>query len=958
MRICVSILLFILLLPHLCAAQNGQHSYYLSVNRSNGAPSDEVYDMCEDDNGFMWLATGSGLYRYDGFSFVAWKSEMQTSASGSCVRKDKYGRIWYENFDGFLYYTDGKILKPLQQKRSKAYMPYGITDKFLFVLQPDGVDVYDIKTLAKVRTVHLSLLRLEHACCANGAYYLAADGYVYKIDADLQLSSSRIDNETVLVNQLFATDDSLFVLPRLGVAGTIKVLDKQLNNVRNIYVASDGYLRGLEQIGTRKWVYSSSGCMVVGASGQIEKSLFKGKSISKVLLDKNGNYWFATTNEGIYIVPDLANTVYTYNNAKMRQVAVTGSGILAGTYTGELLRLTPEDGSISEVSKDVNGAEIYYLYADDHSIIYSATGHTMLTGAGSKQSKVATIAIKAVVPVDNKYYAVAASGMCLLLPMPNVTSDGASVWDQATVYIRLSEVYGALKLLDGVRARTIAYDSVSHTIYCATNSGIVAISVEGSRQVARNGMPVYAAEMVNYKGAVYVADTKGKLLRINRGGYIEDVHDFPFSGSVRLLKVSGDKLYYCSGKSLYEYGGDRVKLVEVLIDADEINDLAATDSSVWLATNSGLVSFATENRNPPVSPIHLYINSVMVNESEADSTQLNKLSFGENNITIGYSLVEFAAPIPSVISYRINEGNWVDLPSNMRTLHFRSLSPGKYAISFAVNGKETGRSVDFNISAPFWQQLWFYVFGVVVVLFVVLAIYSFRMKAGMKKEQQRQEKLLLEERLSRSMLSALRSQMNPHFFFNALNTVQAYIFTNEKSKAGDYLAKLSLLTRTILEMSEAETVMLNSETEALNLYLEMECTRFGDDFRYRIDVEKDLETAAIEIPSMIIQPFVENAVKHGLLHKEGEKRLNVSFATKDSKLIITIDDNGIGRARSEALNEIKNRRYKSYATRATAERVKLLNAGSPDRIAVTTIDKTGADGVALGTLVTIKIKLT
>lgn len=140
----------------------------------------------------MWLATGSGLYRYDGFSFVAWQSDAQTSLAGSCIRRDCLGRTWYENFDGYLYYTDGKKLRPLKQNRPMAYMPFGITGKYLFVLQAQGIDIYEIRTLALVKTIQAPLRSLEHATCANGAYYVAADGIIYRIDSTLSISSYKI----------------------------------------------------------------------------------------------------------------------------------------------------------------------------------------------------------------------------------------------------------------------------------------------------------------------------------------------------------------------------------------------------------------------------------------------------------------------------------------------------------------------------------------------------------------------------------------------------------------------------------------------------------------------------------------------------------------------------------------------------------------------------------------------
>lgn len=965
MRISTLAILLFFLFSVSTAAQTEQSPYCLSVNRSNGLPSEEVYDLMEDDRGYMWLATGGGLYRYDGFSFVRWQSELQTSAAGSCVRKDKMGRVWYENFDGYLYYTDGNILKALHQRPAITFMPFGVTDKHLYVVQKEGVDVYDIVTLKLIKSIGITFDKLGHSCSGKDAFYVSANGTIYKIDKELNVQKVVVKELPVgSLHQLFVVRDSLYVLPRQSDVNNIYVLDKNMQLVQKIPVYASGVHRGIEQTEGALWLYTSLGCKQIRAdNGNEQKVVFQGKSISTILLDKNGNYWFATTNEGVYVVPDLDNNVYKLNGAKVRQIVATTEGILIGTQTGDLLRLNEQDGSTIKLGTDVNSADIYYLYADVHNIIYSATGHTIvsqkaLSGTSKKLLSSNNLAVKAVVVVDDKYYAMATSGMSMLMPIPNVDENKKSNWDTVQRYAGLTTVSGSKILLNGMRARAVVYDSMRQTLYFGTNNGLIAVSPNETHTVTHNGRAIYAAQLVWHRGYVYVADAKGKLLRITSSGKTEELKNYAEWGSVRLLKACDKRLYYCGSRQLYDMTDpDKVIPVKIPIEADQINDIAASDTVLWLATNNGLVSFVERSNRRLMTQPGFYINTILVNDKEIEGRIAAQLAFDENNITIGYSIVEFAAAQPSVLSYNINGGEWKDLPGNTRTLQFRSLSPGRYEVAFRVNGKTVEERVLFEIASPFWQQVWFYIFLVTVLLLLGLVYYSYSIKRKMRKVEEQKEKLQMEERLSRSMLSALRSQMNPHFFFNALNTVQAYIFTNEKSKASDYLAKLSMLTRTILEMSEAETVLLSSEIEALNLYLELERTRFGNDFRYSVVVENISEPMVYEIPSMIIQPFVENAVKHGLLHKEGEKVLHIKFVKEGQELMVTIDDNGIGRARSEALNEIKKKKYKSYSTRATAERVKLLNASSPDRIYVSITDKMSTDGVAMGTMVLIKIKL-
>lgn len=217
--------------------------------------------------------------------------------------------------------------------------------------------------------------------------------------------------------------------------------------------------------------------------------------------------------------------------------------------------------------------------------------------------------------------------------------------------------------------------------------------------------------------------------------------------------------------------------------------------------------------------------------------------------------------------------------------------------------------------------------------------------------------IIAEKKASQSELKAFKSQMNPHFFYNALNTVQSYILSNDKKLAISYLSKFSTLTRSILEMTEKEYISVAEEIKTLELYLDIEKARFNDDFEFQIKTENIDDTDQTKIPSMFLQPFVENAVKHGLLHKEGTKELEILFIIQNETLVITISDNGIGRAKSGELNAIKNKNHKSFATEAMQNRIDILNKTRTKPIKLQYIDKKNDFEQASGTTVSIEIPL-
>jgi tetratricopeptide (TPR) repeat protein len=250
----------------------------------------------------------------------------------------------------------------------------------------------------------------------------------------------------------------------------------------------------------------------------------------------------------------------------------------------------------------------------------------------------------------------------------------------------------------------------------------------------------------------------------------------------------------------------------------------------------------------------------------------------------------------------------------------------------------------------------------VSILFTVFVLFNrYKIKKqneSLKSKLEEAEKTILaEKKASLSELKAFKSQMNPHFFYNALNTIQSYILSNDKKLAISYLSKFSLLTRSILEMTEKESISVSEEIKTLALYLDIEKARFNEDFIYNITTANSEHLDMIQIPTLFLQPYVENAVKHGLLHKEGTKKLDIQFEIQSELLRITIDDNGIGRQKSAALNTIKNKHHTSFATNAMEHRIEILNKTKTNKITVQFVDKVNTAHQSIGPTVLIKIPL-
>jgi LytS/YehU family sensor histidine kinase len=193
--------------------------------------------------------------------------------------------------------------------------------------------------------------------------------------------------------------------------------------------------------------------------------------------------------------------------------------------------------------------------------------------------------------------------------------------------------------------------------------------------------------------------------------------------------------------------------------------------------------------------------------------------------------------------------------------------------------------------------------------------------------------------------------------YNALNSIQALILNRDIENSNMYLSKFSNLMRKVLDASGKETINLHEEIEILQLYLDLEKLRFGDDLNFSIHINPEMDTYAIHLPAMLLQPYVENALKHGLLHKKGQKQLRISFAKKNQHLLCEITDNGVGRAKSDEIQRRRSKAHHSFATSANEKRLELLNTYGNMRYQVEIIDLyEGTE--ARGTTVRIEIPLT
>lgn len=287
-------------------------------------------------------------------------------------------------------------------------------------------------------------------------------------------------------------------------------------------------------------------------------------------------------------------------------------------------------------------------------------------------------------------------------------------------------------------------------------------------------------------------------------------------------------------------------------------------------------------------------------------------------------------------------------------ISYNNLPPGNYAfkakaIDFEGNVSTNEAVFAFTILAPWWQKAWFIITAIALSALALFLITRSRIK-------KLKNRLALQQQVAELKEQALRSQMNPHFIFNSLNAIQELVISGNQAGAYQYLARFSKLLRMVLDVSEKNFIPLSREIEVCRLYLELESLRFSHSFAYSIDAE-EIDACAVVFPTMLSQPFIENAIWHGLIPKKGVKRLQIRFEERDELVVCTVHDNGIGRERAMAIKAGKigasHRKPKGIAL--AQQRIQPLKAAGLKEASITITDDKDEQGESRGTTVQILV---
>lgn len=375
--------------------------------------------------------------------------------------------------------------------------------------------------------------------------------------------------------------------------------------------------------------------------------------------------------------------------------------------------------------------------------------------------------------------------------------------------------------------------------------------------------------------------------------------------------------------------------------AHDVNDLFVDERYAYFATNNGLVYFTYQNSIPRNAAPKVLISSISNDKRMLDMRQKSHiLAPSSDNITFTYSAIDFQN---RKISYRYrlkSDATWIE--TRNRRLEFSALSPGRYIFEVAAKSQNSGWSsaarVNFTLKKHFWQSTWFLVSFSALIAFVC---YKFAVIVTRRQKDKEQDKLRLKNKILTLEQRALQAMMNPHFVFNVMNSIQHYINTSNTSAADKILTGFARLIRKNLDMCTKSYITLAEELEYIELYLSLEKKRFGDKLQYRIQIDPAIDKEETFIPSMILQPYLENAIWHGVMPRALGGSIELRIEEQgEHHILIKITDDGVGIDNSL---RAKTEHAPSKGLNLTRERINLLNQIAANPIQLE-IKQTGISG--------------
>lgn len=979
--------IFFLLVLALPFPAKAQRLAWTNYTTDHGLPGNEVYDMLQDRSGYLWFATERGICRFNGYEFV---QPIDTSAfRGSeafTPAEDAQGRIWFTRLDGSVWLIEndtvrswrhnavmaayGKKYGPVEKMaiRADGTVCMGVFNLGLLVIRTDGVrsvlpqtnGYHFVFTETGGKLIYTSSLAKDKLgqplTDLNMRYGVLhwKNGKAERLDSRLNFGHVHYSERGIwkLRNGelLLASRGSLSLLRNGEIVWqrTSAILPRQITQTPsgNILVAVPGGEHpGLYLFATLEHLRRNDG-----------RNLLPSRFVTDVHCDPAGGWWATTHNAGIFYCKNPGMEIFDAATGlpsdDVTCLATDGKKtIFAGFRPTDIVAIDCTSGKIKHLPRPAlvyTGVQALYfdrfrqrLWCSDRLAFFE------------KNRWVTTEAI-------TKTIAPGADGV--------IWSSSSWGFYRTNALTGTTERFGRPDSLQNFERTFSVVEDRKGTIWVATNDGL-RLWKEGKFEQppfwhpALRFQPRQVANLFD-GGLVFGLRGAGVLFRdVSRRFEHLTTRDGLSSDLVtKLIVISGDKVLVCTNKGLSylmrfdpreDWRVEAVISTKQGLPSDQVYDATLQGGYLWVATNKGLARSREFIAPAPMPPPVL--EKLLVNNQQVAIKPGLRLAHDQNNLILRFFALHFRSEGKIRYQYRLlgaKDAAFVN--TEARTINFANLAPGKYTFEVQAQN-EKGQwaertSWSFEVRAAWWQTPWFW------AAWVLLAAAGLRLWY-LRRLHKNREEAAVRDKIRELEIAALRAQMNPHFIFNCLASIQNFIAENDVASATRYLSRFARLVRLALHGSVDGKHSLREEIEMLDSYLALEQMRFRDRFFYSIEPAPGMELDEVFLPPLLVQPFVENAIVHGMKDKSsGGGRIVVAFSLEGNTLVVIVTDNGSGYDERAKAGEDAEAGRRSVGMMLTQHRLAAL-AVNPNDKAFLIEPVRAEDGSVCGTQVVLRLTL-
>lgn len=943
---------------------------FQKLGSEEGLNNANIFSIQQHDNGLMYFTTQNGVYYYDGYRFQQLSIDsLKSNTLLYAVIKDKNTLNFSIRGEGIAEYTgQNKAFRfPPQLRFNNNADQLLLSDKYIYALT-SGIKLTTIET-ATGRVIKDELRkkdRLNQAYCIyrsrSGKILLGRSDGLYELKGEHQV---KLDlGKKIKVHSIAENNEGELILGtenRLLFLKEFKIVREQVPRYQK---KSSTFLLGgeksINKISSddfgRIWFTSFPDENLFLLQNNQVYDVFELLGIAPSLInciyrDRENNIWVGTYNDGVYLIQNsFFNSIqflYKNKNLSVNQVflknnllvAATGNGLFGLNLTNNATRILsePDELFMEPISGLVNVNGI---------IFYSKRSQFNMRPAlffDSKNSyKLQPVIARQFYPISDRESILADWNANILL----CNSDGSKTLDTLISFPDYRITVNALYKRDKV-------------LYVATSNGLYKYDfvTKRSHNLVSDALNYNINDIALVNGKLYVAHEAG-ITDLTENKLIQKIGPFRLN-SVKKIKVFNDKLWLATldGVLICDLQFKPLQIVNKSTGllSNSVNDISIYNDVLGIATARGVATTPVVNIEKfnrilaPVSIEHVFYGELAISPSDG----VYKLASAQDNISIQFYSPLYTRPNKQFFKYKLNSEEWrefSDLSLNI------SLPGGKHRISIIASADNINWSEPSSIvlvkEEKFSEQqaIYWIVLGFVLLVVTLISVIWIRRVKRIAKTRLKQE-----QQINELKHQAMNSLLSPHFIFNSLTSIQNYINTNDSLRASEYLAKFSRLIRMIIEKAAQREISLYDELARLTYYLELEKERFKNKFNYEIKIDPSIKTEELLIPNMIIQPYVENCILHGILPKHEPGHLVISFFKHgDTSLKICIEDDGIGLIKA---SEKLKADHKSLATGTIKTILDINSRLSGKKQVVNMTDRSTIDPTKQGTLIEITLEL-